>query len=173
MAQNFTVNLHLPNDMRIAIGDVTAFWSFLEFQVEQIIHHLLGIGPKQGRIVTTQMNIRPKTEIVTLLMKVNEVDPKFADEFAAILLEINTLQTERNKVVHGLWARQSQPGFFDHYLLWFRGKPENRILGDARPMTAPDVRAIAAQIDNLNSRLDRLLYGLRMGEFPPSDDTQQ
>lgn len=166
MAESYTINLHLSNELRIAIGDITAHWSFLEWQVSGIIHTLLDLDPKRGRAITTQMNIRPKTEIVTLLMEHLGIAPEIVDEFDKAEKEITRLTTDRNQIIHGIWAKKK--GSNEHYLLWYRGSAKNRIIGKAEPMNFSRAAAIAAQIDAVNYQLERVQIGLDTGELPPS-----
>lgn len=152
--------------MRIAIGDVTAQWSFLEYQVGQIVHELLSLGPKPGRVVTTQMNLRPKLEIIELLFTLTKTDAALVDYFGEINEAINIMHTERNMIIHGLWT--IPPNSREHHLVSYTGKKENRIIGKAVPMTAQHIRFVAANLDNINLHLSRFVYGLRIGELPPS-----
>lgn len=168
MKEEYLPNLHLPNDIRIAIGDVAAYWSFMEHEISLIIHDLLSLkSPKQGRIITTQMNVRPKLEMIRLLMEVNKAEQKFIDEFNAIEYAIDYFTTERNKVIHGLWAIKNEPGATGNYLLWYRGNNRNRIVGKAYPMTAKEIRFVAANIEIINMHLSFLRFGLMLGDFPP------
>jgi hypothetical protein len=49
-------------------------------------------------------------------------------------------------VIHGVWAKDSDGKF---YILWHRGKQQNRILGEAIPAEASEMQRIALEIASI------------------------
>lgn len=163
----------LPPEQFQAIGKLTAQWSFLEWQVGHAISIMLQIGPKEGRIVTTQMNMRPKLEILELLsrLKLDDDRQQKMKNTAAAIRELHPL---RNEIVHGLWAENAE-NTGDYYLVWASGNGQNRIKPRATKVTTTDVENITAQVDDINRAMDAMrsvLEALRDQQWPRPETEQ-
>jgi hypothetical protein len=154
-----------------AIGELTAQWSFLEWQIEAAIWLLLPADESEGRIVTTRMNIRPKTEILALLARLKLPVPD-RKGLSALMTKIVTAHDKRNKVIHGLWAKNSESEGYQ--LVWASGKQENRIKPEIIPMTKEDVREMVDEAVALNGSMNRLrLYLLARSMRGPQPSVSQ
>jgi len=120
----YTLDPELTPEHLQAIGELT------EWQIESAIWLLLPANEHEGRIVTTRMNIRPKTEILESLarLKLSAADRK---RLKTLMTDIVTAHEMRNKVIHGLWATNSETGA--HQLVWASGKLVlNRLMNNYR-----------------------------------------
>lgn len=99
-----------------AIGCVATNWSVLELVIEFCIFEIAEILPQLGRSLTTHMGITQRLD--ALLSLVNEQIPDTA--LQADIKKLNkiirretegkpSLQSERNRVIHSIWADIPQP----------------------------------------------------------------
>jgi hypothetical protein len=96
----------LPPWLAEGIGQIASEWSHLEWQLEDAIRVLLQTDVKRARIVTTGMNIRTRGTCLVSLMQAMNVSETLITAVAAINKCISDqLESERNKIVHGLWAK--------------------------------------------------------------------
>src|ERR1700730_12576431 len=113
------------------------------------------------------MNMRPKTEILALLakLKLPLTDRKGLN---ALMTDIVTAHEKRNKVIHGLWAKNSETEAYQ--LVWASGKQQNRINPQIIPMTKEDVQEMVDRAIVLNGSMNRfrlyLLARLMRGPQP-------
>lgn len=126
-----------------AIGTIAAYWSLLEYHVGLAIGDLLGVGIKQARVLTTQMQLRPKLQILQLLAELKGWPQTDQDELKKATKRIEEASDLRNQFIHGVWARDSSGKF---YIVWHRGTARNRILGQAIPAEITDLKAAALEI---------------------------
>src|SRR5579859_1419230 len=86
-----------------AIGKIVVEYSYLEWQFEEIIRLLLETDIKRARIVATGMNMRTRTAVAATLARAH--GKGFTAEVQKLGEEARKLQTERDKLAHGLWSR--------------------------------------------------------------------
>jgi hypothetical protein len=97
--------LDLPRWLVAGLGRIAAEWSELEWQFEDAIRISLQTDVKLGRIAVTGMNMRSRVICLTNLLKAWRLD-SLHDRFVKIGTEItNHRESERNRLVHGLWAK--------------------------------------------------------------------
>jgi len=141
MAVMVNVITKLPKSYLIALGDIAVNWATLEWNVERIIWLLLNLGPKEGRIVTVPMSMKPKLETLTLLVERRVKNEKYRNNVIRFCKAVTLTSDSRNKVTHGVWARlPSKPRSF--FVIWARGAGKNRILPQRFAMTAKKLEEI-------------------------------
>jgi len=162
------VNIHSSPPMSYCkfIGRVICLWANLEFQVERLIWVLVGIGPKEGRLLTTQMNIRPKLEILKGLVSHSAMDEQTKKRFLSIIKAINKANETRNMLAHGLWStkqarrlRKSSPRKMQLY--WSRGSTEHRLLPRTMEVSPLRIKEFAEQILGFSVFMSLTLAGLK------------
>ncbi|MFY9314912.1 MAG: hypothetical protein WAO95_05055 [Burkholderiales bacterium] len=134
-----------------AVGQIISHWANLEWQVEKTIWALLKIGPKEGRLLTTQMNIRPKLEILKGLASRANLDDERRKALLAMSKDITAANDFRNKLAHGLWAtapsKRKRRGMPRKMLLyWMRGKTETRIMPTTIRIDAKGLRQFSTHV---------------------------
>lgn len=79
-------------------------WAYIEITLEMLIWDLLGLDMDDGRAVTNRLDVRPKTEMLAVLATRYIASPSFHENLKVLLKELADLQTERNLIIHGVWA---------------------------------------------------------------------
>src|SRR5436309_680309 len=97
--------LKVPATHLRAVGYVLHRWAILESALEKTCWHLLGLPPKEGRLVFSQMNTVAKIRVYKAL--VDRLLQDGDDKTAAIEIakKADALNIERNRIVHGSWGR--------------------------------------------------------------------
>jgi hypothetical protein len=120
MSQFIHHRTDIPQWLAAEIGRIAAQWSDLEWQFEETIRLLLTVGIKEGRIVTTGMNLKTRLMTASNLMQgrllEKAVSVELCDELTDLGERIKRAEEDRNKLVHGLWGLVE--GLW--YLLWQR-----------------------------------------------------
>jgi len=155
MVQIHTIHSCPPASYTRAIGEVAAEWGAFEFAVEKLIWVLLKIGPKEGRLVTTQMNIRPKLEILKGLIGRSGMDATLSKNLLVVVKRALTLSDARNRIIHGLWSTPQKIGGKPKkprkmFLYWYRGSTATRIMPVTERISPQQIRAIASEIRGLH-----------------------
>lgn len=131
----------LPKSYLTALGGIAVNWATLEWHIERILWALLKLGPKEGRIMTVPMSMKPKLETLKLLADRLIKDAKVKAEVLKFCDAVALISENRNKVTHGIWARlQNKPR--SYCVIWARGSGQNRILPKRFPITAKQLENI-------------------------------
>jgi hypothetical protein len=85
-----------------AIGRVMVEWSHLETLLYKGIWHFSGLDEKTGRVFTRGLRVKPATEILEILGH-QKLGPKGGAKLGELLRETESLDSERNGIVHGAW----------------------------------------------------------------------
>ena len=162
MPQLIVTPLNVAKSYYEATGCVLHQWALLEFYMEKIICLLLHrIGPKEGRLIFSQMNARAKIEVYRALVdkKVPEGEVKKLAQF--IGKHAPKLSELRNKIVHGRWSHPvNKPRTI--VLYYVGGSSENRWMPKSYRTTAKNVLAIGGMIEKLNQSANRIISALRV-----------
>jgi len=144
----FYYETDLPAPMAQCLGRITSNWATLEFFVGHAIGQLLGVSDKEARVIVTQMNLRPKLEILVLLARLRRIKPDKTARLLRFIAQMNRLHARRRELVHGVWVRDRKGNFYvvKH---WGGKDQENRITGSAAPVREHDLRALARDVQGL------------------------
>jgi hypothetical protein len=98
----------LPRWLTSGIGQIAVEWSILERELGELIRLLMDVDVGKARIVTTGMNARTRLAVAKNYVQERvyhkSLDVKFFNDLADFSNKItNTLEPDRNMVVHGLW----------------------------------------------------------------------
>jgi hypothetical protein len=96
------------SDHNQQIGFLCSQWSFLESLVEIALWWLLGLPPKEGRIITGGLNICDLARKVRDLAHLKVSAKADLDALTDLAAGIENVEGERNLAVHGL--REVRPG---------------------------------------------------------------
>jgi hypothetical protein len=90
------------------IGAITVSWAMLEYSLQRIIWALLALNSARGRLVTNNVSIAGKVDIVRKLLGTSRSG--LANEIRLSLKAIDGLSKSRNDIVHGNWVWHHNTG---------------------------------------------------------------
>ncbi|MBX3488291.1 hypothetical protein [Parvibaculum sp.] len=94
----------LPPHMLQAIGNLAAYWAYLESAVEIAIWTLLGVPRSKGAAITTHMGIVSRCDALRTLVSSEFSDNQaLIDEINNLVSRIGTARIMRNNIVHAFW----------------------------------------------------------------------
>ena len=118
----------LPENYYSAIGEIIFRWAQLEHQMQEIIWHAVGIGPKEGRMLTVGMNERTLSAMLSTLSLrwlVNVTEKRMA---RTIIKGVNHNADFRNQLAHGSWQYPEGGKSGDVYLHYMRENKQHRLM---------------------------------------------
>ncbi len=128
-----------------AVGYVLHEWAKLEFALEGICKEILKIGPKETRLLFSQINTRPKIEVYKALVNRYIGVTGFKKLALQIAKNTETLSGVRNKIVHGRWVHpEGKPRTL--FLYFVGGSSDNRILPKPYKATAASIQKVGDAI---------------------------
>ncbi len=146
-------NRPLPATHYTAIGEVAVQWSWLEYLVQIAIWQLLDVPRKEGRVVTSHMNIRPNLDVLAQLTERRVKDKTTAQEIEVLARKIERRSEVRNRIVHGLWAFSDESR--EPYSIMYKGR--YRVLGRAYDYDETKIHAFIKEIVRYGDRLNELM----------------
>lgn len=166
----------VPNWLAAGIGHIAVEWSHLESQFEEAIRLLLPGEMHIGRIIATGMNMRSRvmttTNLVYSYVYYGKLKQALHDEIAKIGNKITDgVETERNKLVHGLWGRVE-----GHWELLRNsgaralppvGKLPRAVMPQREQITPEKIKSIRDKIKSLSAQMDAFCAKLEVA-LPPS-----
>lgn len=142
---------NIPAAYHKPIGQLLVRWGVTELYLQSVVWHFWGIqDPKVARLLTWDLQAVSKLDLFRYLSPRWIKDPTHIAELKAIADKADELRTKRNRVAHGTWGYK--PGH-PKTLYLINGSREKRILPKSELVTPNDVKAWAAQLDQLNRRL--------------------
>lgn len=116
----------LPAKYYTAIGELMAGWSHFEYGIERIIWLLLNINHREGRVLTTGMQARPKLDILRMLGQHYATDKHIKAGIEHVCKAAIPLAVARNDIAHGVWVHPQGNKRLLH-VMKASGKIENRL----------------------------------------------
>jgi hypothetical protein len=93
--------INIPDDHYAALGKVADAWADLEFQIDQLIWHLLGASQALGACVTAQIiSIHPRLSALRSLVDLWEISPPIVARLNTFIGEAEAMSTKRNRTIH-------------------------------------------------------------------------
>lgn len=145
--QTYRIPNLVPGPIKTRIGEVCVQWSILELQVERLIWHLSGVGPKEGRLITAKEDITPRLKRLKKLAAEKLIATE-AEEIRKLAGDIKEAKKDRHRVVHGLYGVDAHNAF--HAINYREKAPK----GLAHPVTDAYLRGISTTIRELTRRAD-------------------
>jgi hypothetical protein len=159
--------VQLPTAYYRQIGEITFRWATLEFQLQEIIWLVMGLGNKEGRVMTVGMDTTPLLGIFRNLTQRWVADPTDKQEINSLAKAIKKLKPWRNAITHGIWCRTvSRPYRVDLHHLY---EPHQRLLPEATHTTPAEMAAMASDLAIINHRLETLRLKLKDAPVPSRD----
>jgi hypothetical protein len=98
-----------PSWLTTAIGRVAVEWSDIEWRMEETIRLLIPTHVQHGRVITTGMTMRSRLRVAENLvighLHNGNLSEDYCDDIRAIKLQIEAMEEDRNKLIHGIWGR--------------------------------------------------------------------
>lgn len=169
----------LPTWLTAAIGRIAVGWSALERELEELIRLLMDAELRDGRMVTTGMNLRTRLLVARNFVQAHVYEKTLEPQFLADIIDLSTeisdtLEAEGNKVIHGLWARFGR-AWYVMRTTGTRPVPEvqpeikklsRAVLPQREKMTAREMHRIARKVDHASQRVESLCRRLEAA-LPP------
>jgi len=135
------------------IGEVVFRWNLVEEHMQTIVWHVMGLDWKQGRMLTFGAEASQKIDMFRGLALKWIPEQRTQKEVTSIANRAETLNTRRNRVVHGVWGYRSDPKDLS---LFHIANLKQRIRPKTVRMTPEDLKKISSDIKALDSRLIEL-----------------
>ena len=132
------------------IGEIEFRWNLVEEHMQTIIWHVMGLDWKQGRMLTFGSDASQKIDMFRGLALSWIPDPRMQRKITSIANRAETLNTRRNRVVHGVWGYRSDP---KELRLFYIANVKQRIRPKTESKNADDLKVIADDIKILDGRL--------------------
>ena len=94
----------IPDEHAVRVGRFMAAWSLIEFKLEYLIWHFIGIDKRDLRRLTARLDARPKQEVIDELLARRRPTARDAQSWAAAKKLIDDISGRRNLVAHGVWV---------------------------------------------------------------------
>lgn len=96
-----TATTDLPTALFREIGRVIVAYANLEHRLSAVIHTLLGLDPKRGRLAVREPRASDRVEIIKDLIELADI-PVSVD-LKVLMQTVDKAQRERDWIAHGLW----------------------------------------------------------------------
>ncbi len=158
------VNDLLSSDMIDSIGHITAEWALMDAELSVAIWDYCGMDREKGLCITTDLGSLAKINMFSALAKRHfAFDPEKIASIEDLSKRLGTLNTERNTVVHQLWAVDRS----GKTISASKTSTKSRKLTDVRVQkTDTELMTLVQQIDVLYD--DLRSFQLSAGLRPPS-----
>jgi hypothetical protein len=129
----------LPAWVLSGIGQITAEWSVLERELEEVVQALLDVEIAISRIVVNSMQARNRIELIGYLIEWYVYHGRLAQNFSERFNKLGSrlkekTQSQRDKVAHGLWTKRKGKW----YLLRLRAqRPTPQLLPAFKKVSRP------------------------------------
>ena len=136
----------VPKDVLTAIGDMTVSFALLEMTIQTLAESLISNRQRIGQIVTSEL---PFPRLVTLTRALYlEGHSQDADypTLDRLLREADKVYSERNLVIHSLWATGSSPDSATRVKFTARDRG-----GFTAKFREVDARAVQEQVEGIKS----------------------
>ena len=149
----------VPDSVLARIGDVTVSFALLESQLEMLAGSLLGLQQPVTRAITADLNAPALRDLILSVYRESRgEDDDFAD-LAALVSRAKGATTERNKIVHALWAAGRDADSVTQIGTTAKGGKLNTAFdektADAIAKVALDIRSVAEDVQTFTlKRLD-------------------
>lgn len=94
----------LPPDYYSLLGEILVEWAWAEYRFQEALWHLLGLTRKEGRALTSEMQVGGLTSALETLASRLIQDPTVREDVRNLAKRLNNKIARRNSIVHGAWA---------------------------------------------------------------------
>lgn len=139
-----------------AIGRIAIQWTFLEKSIETLVWELAPLKQPNAHAVTTHISTLLLIDTANALAHERLSGTAFEQRLKKLLGHISkTLRPKRNSVMHGIWGPTASQDKIALLETTARGVIKFKV---GEEMTAEDILAIAAEIDQAHFELTHLSF---------------
>lgn len=148
-----------PNNHHLsAIGRVAVQWTFLEKSIETLVWELAPLKQPNAQAVTTHIPTLGLIDTAKALAHERLPATDLEKRLLVLLGHIgNNLRPKRNSVVHGIWGPTASADRIALLETTARGVVKFKV---GEEMTAEDIWAVAAEVDQANYDLTQLCFDI-------------
>lgn len=155
--------VHIPMDLSadhyLRVGEIAARWSWLEWQFHAIIRTILGLGKKEGRILTIGMGIKPMSNMIRGLSMHLIKDARLKSELQRLAKDVAKAKADRDTYVHGVYCHEVDKPEAPH--IYHMRSAEERIMPKAEPLPLAKLDAVIANLRDCQQRAQGLTTQLK------------
>jgi hypothetical protein len=153
------IPMHLTPEHYLRVGEIAARWSWLEWQFHAIIRTILGLGKKEGRILTIGMGIKPMSNMIRGLSMQLVKDKKLKLELQRLAKDVAKAKADRDTYVHGVYCHPD--GKPNHPHIYHMRSTEERIMPNAEPLPLTKLDAVIGNLRHCQDRAQDLTTRLK------------
>jgi hypothetical protein len=145
-----TPAIDLTPDYYRAIGEISARWNWLEFQLGVLIREGFGLDKKEGRVLTVGMAMKPKCHILRIMALKWVKDAQLRHDLTKLAKDCQNKIDDRHCHVHGVYAYLNDAP--EKIGLMLIGSGEERYAPSLKEPILPDLQRIAGELRALQMR---------------------
>jgi hypothetical protein len=158
------LHLTLPDSHYAAIGKVAANWAAFERLMESALWVLAGVGDYPGACLTSQIpNMARRFDALLALARLKNVDEKIIKKLQQFSHESQTLNLQRNRIIHDAWHWN----FATQRALRLELSAAKRLTLGLVETPEAAVMGIAEEIANHIDRFDKIIDEVFSAASPP------
>lgn len=154
--QTHRLTLSLSDQYYLHIGAVIHRWATLEYLMMAIIWKSMGLGNKEGRVLTVGMGTQVLAGILRNLPRKWITDEAIVKKLKQLTDEVSEHHELRNYLAHGVWTYPEDKAAPRVPFLNFMKSGEHRLLPGGEPVTPEQLAILARSIGELNQLADEI-----------------
>jgi hypothetical protein len=93
----------LPPELHAILGEILVEWAWMEFRLQEAIWHLLSVPRKEGRTLTSEMQVDGLVGALSVIATRKIQDATIKQQVDGICKRIKGKISRRNVIIHGAW----------------------------------------------------------------------
>lgn len=142
----------LPPAYLVALGNMNAYWAYLESATEICIWAMLNLGYQEGTAITAHMGQVTRLQVLTILTDLQFLEyPEAHSHLMEIWKTIDEVRIKRNDLTHAMWKHEKNKMAKEIYAL--KRSAKGKLKMETTPMTLKLIRDISIEIHWLTAGL--------------------
>lgn len=154
MSGDYVLPFDLPDGYYCRIGEIAARWSRVELLLQELVWAVMGLAPKDGRLLTAEQGAKDNFQTFKGLVRQSMPGRFPAAELEDIAGEVHRLMAQRNNIVHGVFGHAA--GRPDVLELLYAQRRRDKVVMHAEPKPAGDLERVGADVAALQRALEEL-----------------
>lgn len=140
----------LPRPMLEAMGNLAAYWAYLESATEVAIWTFLKVPRQLGAPVTTHMGMVSRCQALrALAVQCFDTKSTLFEKFDEMLKDIESARIKRNEIIHAFWHHTADGESAHHLRTTARGALKDEI----KEITLTEIQDVTATASYLTVQL--------------------
>jgi hypothetical protein len=136
------------------IGRIASVWAMLEFRVDQLIWHLVGLEQTLGACLTTQLNgATPRLRALKSIMEFRGSSPELITKLNKFSGDIIEPQEARNRAVHDPWFVSTELKTVSQVR---KATIKNKIVYESMPIELAELKTVYQESKKILIRFNQL-----------------